>query len=102
MFSPEWEPVLIDASQRAELAQQQLVRALQSFAELPGNLEVVPSSVLRNLLQIPWSRELAITADLQIGEVAFLRSLLDEWQQLGADGALSGVESYDGDADVVR
>ena len=82
-LSPDWTPVLRDEARRADVAQRQLVSALRRLVGLPGNVEILPHSVLRNLFEeIGWERALAAEPGLITEEVRRLREQVEAWERL--------------------
>ena len=96
-LSPDWTPVLRGEARRADAAQRQLVSALRRLVGLPGNLEILPHSVLRNLFEeIGWERALAAEPTLISEEVRRLREQVQAWERLirfPRSGAPSGRRS---------
>ena len=85
-LSPDWNPLLFEEARRADAAQRHLVIALRRLVGLPGNLEILPHSVLRNLFEeIAWERELAGEPALIREEVRRLREQVEAWERLAPD-----------------
>lgn len=59
-LTEDWAAALLEAAARAEGAQRQLVAALRRLRDLPGNLVLLPSSLVRNVIE-----EVGWTADLE-------------------------------------
>jgi hypothetical protein len=79
----DWTPKLLGDAARAEAAQRQLVSALRSLRNLPGNVVVRPHTVLRNLFdEVGWQRDLAEDPELLREELRELRRALLEWELL--------------------
>jgi len=82
-LSPDWTPLLLETAKRADAAQRHLVTALRRLGGLPGNLEILPHSVLRNLFEeIGWERELMSEPALIREEVRHLREQVEAWERL--------------------
>ena len=80
-LSPDWNPLLFEEARRADDAQRHLVSALRRLVSLPGNLEILPHSVLRNVTEgVGW--EMATDPALLRDEVRRLREQIDAWQRL--------------------
>ena len=64
LLSPEWTSMLLEQSRTADRAMTVLVRALRRLNGLPGNLELLPHSVLRNLFEeVGWEEEFSNDSD---------------------------------------
>ncbi len=85
-LSPDWVPLLMEEAKRADAAQRHLVTALRRLVGLPGNMEILPHSVLRNLFEeIGWERELASEPALIREEVRRLRERVEAWERLAPE-----------------
>jgi hypothetical protein len=82
-LSPEWTQHMREHVVIAEQAQRRLVKSLGHLRSLPGNLEVIPSSVLDNVIgEVGWERSLVGTPELVASEAASLRLWADKWASL--------------------
>jgi hypothetical protein len=64
-----------------------LVRSLRRLNGLPGNLELMPHSVLRNLFEeIGWEEEFASDPHYAQAELRFIRLELASWERLASSG----------------
>jgi hypothetical protein len=82
-LSPDWTPVVLEESKRADPALRALVASLRRLVGLPGNLDLLPSSVLRNLIQeVGWEQDLAAEPEVVGQEVRRLRRQLEAWEAL--------------------
>lgn len=82
-LAPEWTDHMREHVALAEQAQLRLVKSLERLRSLPGNLEIIPSSVLDNVIgEVGWERSLVGTPDLVASEAASLRSWADKWASL--------------------
>jgi len=89
-LSPDWVPLLVEEAKRADAAQRHLVTALRRLVGLPGNMEILPHSVLRNLFEeIGWERELASEPTLIREEVRRLREQVEAWERLAPEEGTS-------------
>jgi hypothetical protein len=60
-----------------------LVRALRRLNGLPGNLELTPHSVLRNLFEeVGWEEEFSNDPARAQEELRFIRLELESWERL--------------------
>jgi hypothetical protein len=60
-----------------------LVKALRRLNGLPGNLRLLPHSVLRNLFEeIGWEQKLAAEPSALEDEIRVIRMELEYWQRL--------------------
>lgn len=83
LLSPEWTNVLLEHAVLALRAQASLVKALRRLNGLPGNMRLLPHSVLRNLFEeIGWEKELAVEPSALEDEIRFIRMELDNWERL--------------------
>lgn len=63
-ISPDWTHDLREQAAIAERTQRQLVSSLRRLRSLPGNLELIPSSVLDNVIgEVGWERALVDNPD---------------------------------------
>jgi hypothetical protein len=82
-LTPDWAQELIRQAATADIAQRQLVVALRGLRNIPGNVTLLPHTVLGNLFtEVGWERDLAVEPDLLQYEISELRSLLGAWQRL--------------------
>lgn len=89
-LTPDWVPLLMEEAKRADAAQRHLVIALRRLVGVPGNLEILPHSVLRNLFEeIGWERELASEPALIREEVRRLRERVEAWERLAPEEGAS-------------
>jgi len=89
-LSPDWTPLLLEEAKRADAAQRDLVTALRRLVGLPGNMEILPHSVLRNLFEdIGWERALASEPVLIREEIRRLRERVEAWELLAPDEGTS-------------
>jgi hypothetical protein len=83
LLSPDWVTLLLEESRRAEQSQQDLVASLHRLVTLPGNLELTPESVLRNLMEeVDWELALRDDPALAATTVRYLREKLAQWEGL--------------------
>ena len=84
LLSPEWTEVLLDQASRAERSEQVLVLSLRRLVGLPGNLVLLPHSVIDALLEeVGWEEKMAKEQpDLLAEEVRHARLALEEWEDL--------------------
>jgi RNA polymerase subunit RPABC4/transcription elongation factor Spt4 len=82
-LSADWTFLLIEETDRAERAQREFLRALRRLVGLPGNLEIKPRSILRNVLdEVGWEEELADEPEIIFEQVRHLEDKAKEWRQL--------------------
>lgn len=83
MLTPDWTAKLLEDAAVADIAQRQLVNALRSLRNLPGNAVVRPHTVLRNLFEeVGWQKDLAEDPELLHDELRELRRLVAAWELL--------------------
>jgi hypothetical protein len=83
LLSPDWTNVLLENAALALRAQTSLVKALRRLNGLPGNLRLLPHSVLRNLFEeIGWEQKLAAEPSTLEDEIRLIRMELEYWQHL--------------------
>jgi hypothetical protein len=83
LLSPDWTNVLLENAALALRAQTGLVKALRRLNGLPGNLRLLPHSVLRNLFEeIGWEQKLAAEPSTLEDEIRLIRMELEYWQHL--------------------
>ena len=83
LLTPEYTSLLLDEAARADRLERELVASLRRLVGLPGNLEVIPHSVLRNLFEeVGWEEDVAGDRELVRQEVDELRRWLDRFMQL--------------------
>jgi hypothetical protein len=79
----DWTAKLLEDAERADIAQRQLIGALRSLRNLPGNLSVRPHVILRNLFEeVGWQKDLAGDPEMLREELRELRRLLIAWELL--------------------
>jgi hypothetical protein len=82
-LSPDWTPLLLEESRQADRLQERLVGSLHRLVNLPGNLELFPNSVLRNLFEeVGWDKVLAAEPDVLRGQVELVRDEVEAWAEL--------------------
>lgn len=85
-LSPDWERLLFEQARLADRAQQVLVKSLRRLVGLPGNLAILPHSVLRNLFEeVGWEIALAKEPAVIREELRLLHEEVDRWDRLGPD-----------------
>lgn len=84
LLSPEWTEVLLDHASRAEASEQALVLSLRRLVGLPGNLVLLPHSVIDPLLEeVGWEEKMAEQQpDRLAEEVRHVRLALEQWEDL--------------------
>ena len=83
LLSPEWTSLLLEESQTADEAMMVLVRTLRRLVGLPGNLELLPHSVLRNLFEeVGWEEEFSNDPAGAQEELRFIRLEVESWERL--------------------
>ena len=83
LLSPEWTSLLLQESRTADEAMMALVRALRRLVGLPGNLELLPHSVLRNLFEeVGWEEEFSNDPAGAQDELRFIRLEVESWERL--------------------
>jgi hypothetical protein len=83
LLSPDWTNVLLENAALALRAQTSLVKALRRLNGLPGNMRLLPHSVLRSLFEeIGWERKLAAEPSALEDEIRLIRLELEYWQHL--------------------
>jgi hypothetical protein len=92
LLSPEWTSLLLEESRTADKAMMLLVRALRRLNGLPGNLELLPHSVLRNLFEeVGWEEELSNDPAGAQEELRFIRLEVESWERLAELGDRNGL-----------
>ncbi|HEX3564116.1 MAG TPA: hypothetical protein VHU17_01980 [Acidimicrobiales bacterium] len=76
--------MLLDQASRAEGAEQALILSLRRLVGLPGNLVLLPHSVIGTLLEeVGWEEKMAKEQpDRLAEEVRHVRLALEEWEDL--------------------
>ncbi len=75
--------MLQEESRNADTAMMLLVRALRRLYGLPGNLQLLPHSVFRNLFEeVGWEQDLSVDPDYAGQELRLLRLQLESWERL--------------------
>jgi hypothetical protein len=84
LLSPEWTEVLLHEASRAERSERVLILSLRRLVGLPGNLVLLPHSVLDALLEeVGWEEKMAKELPELLGEeVRHARLALEEWESL--------------------
>jgi hypothetical protein len=83
LLSPEWTSLLLEESRTADEAMMVLVRALRRLVGLPGNLELLPHSVLRNLFEeVGWEEEFPNDPAGAQEELRLIRLEVESWERL--------------------
>lgn len=84
LLSPDWTDVLLDQASQAERSQRVLIQSLRRLVGLPGNLVLLPHSVLDALLEeVGWEQKMAKEEpELLAEEVRHARLALEEWEDL--------------------
>jgi hypothetical protein len=83
LLSPDWTSVLLEEAREAELAEQVFIKSLRRLVGLPGNLVLLPHSVLDNLWdEVGWEQKLAQTPALLDDEIREARLGLERWEHL--------------------
>ncbi len=82
-LAPDWWDYALSQASLADPYLEKLVGVLRHLVQLPGNLELEPHSVLRNLVEeVGWEEQLAAEPDALGEEIGFLREELDRWSAL--------------------
>ena len=82
-LTPDWAQELIRQAAVADTAQRQLILALRGLRNIPGNVTLLPHTVLGNLFtEVGWERDIAEEPDLLRREISELRNHLGAWQRL--------------------
>ncbi len=88
IVSPEWTSVLLEEARQAEVAEELLIKSLRRLVGLPGNLVLLPHTVLDNFWDgIGWEQKLADTPELLHDEARRAKLGLDGWEQLRPEGS---------------
>lgn len=83
VLTPDWTAKLLEEAGRADFAQRHLVAALRSLRNLPGNVDLRPHTILRNLFEeVGWEQELADNPEMLREELRELRRLVSAWELL--------------------
>jgi hypothetical protein len=83
LLTPEWVPVLLEEAARVERAHLALVGALHRLVTLPGYLELIPHTVVQNILdEVGWEDVLESEPRLLAEELADLQARLEAWPHL--------------------
>jgi hypothetical protein len=87
LLSPEWISVLLEEARQAELAEELLIKSLRRLVGLPGNMVLLPHTVLDNFWDgVGWEQKLAGTPELLHDEVRRATLGLDGWERLRPEG----------------
>jgi hypothetical protein len=82
-LSPDWTPLLLEETRQVDRLQERFVGSLHRLSNIPGNLELIPNSVLRNLFEeVGWDKVLAADPDLLRGQIDLLRDEVEAWTEL--------------------
>jgi hypothetical protein len=82
LLAPEWTPVLLEEAANAENAQGVLVQALRRLVGIPGQLEVLPGSLVRNLFEeIGWEAAPPSDPHTIERELRLLRWEIASWER---------------------
>jgi hypothetical protein len=77
-LTDEWVTLLVEESENLQTVHDALVRCLRRLAGLPGNLQLSPAPLWRNLLElVPWEEQLASQPDLLAAEILQARERID-------------------------
>ena len=83
LLSPDWTGVLLEEATTAEQSQDRLIGALRRLVGLPGQMEVLPGSLIRNLFdEIGWDEELKSDPEIVERELRLMRQELQAWERL--------------------
>ena len=85
LISPEWNSVLLEEAAEADRSERQFIKALRRLVGLPGNMIVLPHSVLALFWnEVGWEQPLAKVPELLKEEVRLERLELERWEGLGS------------------
>jgi hypothetical protein len=97
----EDRPQLLREAARTVLLHDQLLAAVHALARLPGNLELVPHTLVRELLdEGNWADELMEDRDVLSLAVGELARLVEAWERLADEG--DGGDGGDGPRSELR
>ena len=83
LLSPEWTAVLLEEAREAERAEQLFVKSLRRLVGLPGNMILLPHSVLDAFWdQVGWEEALAEVPELLDEELRLARLGLERWERI--------------------
>ncbi|HEX4217932.1 MAG TPA: hypothetical protein VHZ02_06170 [Acidimicrobiales bacterium] len=92
LLSPDWTPALLEEARRADGAQELLVRSLRRLTGIPGNFELLPHSVLRNLFEeVGWEEDLAREANVMSEELQRIHEELQTWESMTSASEREGL-----------
>jgi hypothetical protein len=95
LLSPEWTSVLLDNAEEAQAAEEVFVKALRRLVGLPGNMVLLPHSVLDTLWEeVGWEEPLAAVPGLLGEEVRLARLGLDGWERRQPEGSHHGAHRF--------
>lgn len=81
-LSPDWTPEILAWARHAEDLQAQFLHALQRLVGFPGNLDLIPGSVLGPLLDdVGWEQDLAFEPGDAIESGALLDTRAARWER---------------------
>jgi hypothetical protein len=79
-------PTLLRGAARTVLLHDELLESVRTLARLPGNLELVPHTLVRELLdEANWADEVLEDRDVLGLAVDELERLVDAWERLAGD-----------------
>ena len=85
LISPEWTSVLLEEAAEADRSERQFIKALRRLVGLPGNMIVLPHSVLALFWnEVGWEQPLAQIPELLEEEVRLERLEFERWEGLGS------------------
>ena len=83
LLTPDWTAKLLEDAAVADIAERHLVGSLRNLRNLPGNVQLRPHTVLRNLFEeVGWHKDLADDPELLRHELHELQRLLGAWELL--------------------
>lgn len=88
LISPEWTAVLLEEATEADRSERQFIKALRRLVALPGNMIVLPHSVLTLFWnEVGWEQPLAELPELLEEDVRLERLELGRWEGLGSSAS---------------
>ena len=82
-LTPDWTTKLLEDAAVADIAQRHLVGSLRNLRNLPGNVQLRPHTVMRNLFEeVGWHNDLADDPEMLRHELQQLRRMLGVWELL--------------------
>lgn len=83
LLSPEWTYSLLENAEESQAAEEVFIKSLRRLVGLPGNVIMLPHSVLDTLWEeVGWEHPLAEIPGLLAEEVRLARLGLDGWERL--------------------